>query len=247
MVPPCGPGRDQLADAAVGATSCSGSTPPRVGVASSTQERVSRRAGQGIAWIVSPRSRTARSAARSSRQPPPETPTEQFEVELLLQDRCAIICGMRHPLAHVAASQLGPRELARQRWIGLGPFMPTLAGTRQLFESAGLVPPDRALETSSLDLTLAELRSGQYLAALPIELVRTEIEAGELRALPLQQDLGPAWNISIYRLAEQPCSTASEYFLDCLRQVAGQAVARTDQTTADAAARRPRTALRRKA
>lgn len=180
-------------------------------------------------------------------EPPPETPTEQFEVEPLLQDRCVIVCGARHPLARAASARLEPRELARHRWIGFGPFMPTLAGTRQLFEPAGLAPPERILETSSLDLTLAELRSGHYLAAMPAELVRAELEAGELRALPLQAEVGLPWNLSIYRLVEQSRSTASEHFLDCLRQVAGRPVARPDRATADPATRRRRPATRRKA
>ena len=65
--------------------------------------------------------------------------------------------------------------------------------------------------------------------------------------MPLQAELGPAWNLSIYRLVEQSRSTASEHFLDCLRQVAGRPVARPEPASADAATRRRRPATRRKA
>lgn len=182
-----------------------------------------------------------------SDDPPPETSIEQFDVEPLLQDRCVIVCGARHPLARRSAPQIDSRELAKHRWIGFGPFMPTLLGTRRLFEAAELAAPDRALETSSLDLTLAELRSGHFLAAMPMELVRSELHAGELLVLPLQADLGPPWNISIFRLADQSRSTASEHLLDCLRQVAGHPGLGPGRTTADAPQRRRRSVARHKA
>jgi DNA-binding transcriptional LysR family regulator len=161
---------------------------------------------------------------------PPEPRDDTFDVEPLLQDRCVIVCGARHALARQRGAAVEARVLAKHRWIGFGPFMPTLQGTRQLFEAAALEIPDRALETSSLDLTLAELRGGDCLAAMPAELVRAELDAGELVALPLQGGLGAPWNISVYRLAEQSRSTASEHFVDCLRQVAGRPVARPATT-----------------
>ena len=180
-------------------------------------------------------------------EPPSDTGTERFEVEPLLQDRCVIVCGARHPLARAAVGRLEPRELARHRWIGFGPFMPTLDGTRKLFETAGVAVPDRVLESSSLDLTLAQLRSGHHLAAMPVELVRPELDAGELVALPLRADLGPPWNISIYGLVEQSRPAASEQFLDCLRQVARRSsVAHGDPKSAAAAPRRRRHAVHRK-
>lgn len=157
---------------------------------------------------------------------PPEPPDAAFEVEPLLQDRCVIVCGARHALARRRGADLEARALAKHRWIGFGPFMPTLQGTRLLFEASALAVPERALETSSLDLTLAELRTGDCLAALPAELVRSELDAGELVALPLQIELGAPWNISVYRLAAQSRSVASEQFVNCLRQAAGKPPAR---------------------
>lgn len=158
---------------------------------------------------------------------PEEALADTFEVEPLLRDGCVLVCGASHPLAAAestssTAEPLTAEVLARERWIGLGPFMPLQVAVQQWFAGQGMELPQRQLETSSIDLTIAELKSGSCVAVLPRELIHDEIESGELVVLPIRLD-EPVWNISVVSLADQPRSTAADTFVDCLRQAAGRA------------------------
>lgn len=151
---------------------------------------------------------------------PDEPLGERYIVEPLLKDHSIIICGPQHPLSRVASTDLDAKTLSQQAWIGFGPFMPTMQGFQGLFAAAGIESPTRLLETSSLDLTIAETRSGRYLAAMPRELVRAELDRGELIELPLRLQPDNGWNISVIRMADHPLSPAVADFLDCLRGAA---------------------------
>lgn len=151
---------------------------------------------------------------------PAEPLNERFEVDVLMQDRSVLLCGPAHPLAKAGSADLSARVLARHRWIGFGPFMPTLAATRALFEGAGIELPPRLLETSSLDLTLAELRSGRHLAMMPRELVAQEIADGELVMLPTPHDPALDWNLVVASLAERPRTADANQFIAGLREIA---------------------------
>lgn len=163
---------------------------------------------------------------------PAEPLSERFEVDVLLQDCSVLLCGPTHPLARVSAANLTGQVLAKHKWIGFGPFMPTLAATRAIFESAGLELPARNLETSSLDLTLAELASGRYLAMLPRQLVAAELAAKRLVALPLPHDPTLDWNLVVASLVDRPRSADSRQFIDCLRTVAAESAPAQGTTAA---------------
>lgn len=154
---------------------------------------------------------------------PPEPLDERFDVTPLLRDRAILVCGPAHPLVGIEASALTPRILGKQRWVGLGPFMPTMHGTRMLFESAGLELPPRQLETSSLDLMLAELAGNRSIAVLPRELVRREIDAAILVELPAELQPAEGWALMAVALAGRPRFPAVEQFMECLRAAAAKA------------------------
>lgn len=151
---------------------------------------------------------------------PPEAVSERYVIEPILRDRSILVCGPRHPLVGAPRAALTPQALQKQRWIGFGPFVPTMDGFRLLFESKGVELPTRDLETSSLDLTLAELITNRYLAVIPRELVKPELERNTLVELPVGLEPASGWNLSIIRLAEHPLSPAAADFLDAVRQQA---------------------------
>jgi DNA-binding transcriptional LysR family regulator len=151
---------------------------------------------------------------------PSEPLSEKYAVERILTDHSVVICGNQHPLRNLTVKQLSAEVLFKQQWIGFGPFMPTMRGFQSLFSSGALEGPSRLLETSSLDLTISELRSNRYLAVLPRELIRAELDLGELIELPIPLDPIKGWDISIIRMIEHPLSPAVQDFLDCLRSVA---------------------------
>lgn len=153
----------------------------------------------------------------------PEEPlSEQFVVEPVLKDHSILVCGPAHPLAKLKPKQLSRQAISKQRWIGFGPFMPTMAGFQGLFKRFDLELPTRVLETSSLDLTLSELQSNECVTVLPRELVRRELADGAIVEVPIQLDPVDGWNIAIISLADRALSPASADFLDHVRAAAKQ-------------------------
>lgn len=150
---------------------------------------------------------------------PQEPLAEQYIVEPLITDFAVVICGPKHPLATAAPSEISAGELAKQRWIGFGPFMPTMAGFCSIFEKTGLKLPARFLETSSCELTIAELQTNRYLAVMPRELIRPQLRSGDLIELPLKLEPIEGWRISVIRRVDFQLSPAAEDFLNCLRAV----------------------------
>lgn len=151
---------------------------------------------------------------------PQEPLSEQLVVEPVLKDHSVLVCGSSHPLAGCSRRQITRQIMTKQRWIGFGPFMPIMAGFQGLCQQFEMEMPTRLLETSSFDLTVAELRSGQYLSVLPRELIRPELDADLLVELPIPLEPAGGWNISIITLADRPLSPASADFLDYVRTVA---------------------------
>lgn len=145
---------------------------------------------------------------------PDEPMGDEFIVERVLTDHAALIAGPQHPLVGLSPKKLTDTLLSQQRWIGFGPFMPTMTGFQQLFNRLGKELPARVLETSSIDITLSELRSNAYLCALPIELVRHELQAKDFCELPVALEPLTGWPISIIRPAERPLSPATADLLD---------------------------------
>ena len=150
---------------------------------------------------------------------PAEPLSVKYIVERVLTDYSIVVCGPKHALGGLAPTELASDALLKHPWIGLGPFMPTMKGFQSLFSRAEGDGPSRLLETSSIDLTIAELRSNRYLAVLPRELVQSELKAGTLLELPIALEPMKGWGISVIRLAEHTPSPAVADFLDCVRSV----------------------------
>lgn len=154
---------------------------------------------------------------------PPEPWSEAFRVEPIFRDRCVIVCGRRHPLS-VPGARIDPATLRATRWLGFGPFVPSHDAEQAVFAALGITGSVHDLETSSLELVLAELRHGDCVCVLPEGLVAAELAAGELVILPVALP-ERRWAISVVSLADQPRSTASDSFVECLRAAAATGAA----------------------
>ena len=148
----------------------------------------------------------------------PQDPlTDQYVVEPLLTDHSALVCGSRHPLAKAGKDALMTEDLGKQRWIGFGPFVPTMIGFKSILGHSDADLPTRQVETSSFDLVLSELRTNKYLSVIPRELARPFLDSGELIELPMELEPAGGWRISIIRRADDQLSPAAEDLLDCIR------------------------------
>jgi DNA-binding transcriptional LysR family regulator len=122
-----------------------------------------------------------------------------------------------HPLC--AREGLGVHELVDQAWI-LPPAGSILRDRlTAMFVSHGLDMPARTVETSALPVTLALLRGGDMVAALPEEVVRPQLEEGVLDVLPFD----PGLKLDAYGIVTRRhhvLSPGAQAMLDVLREVA---------------------------
>lgn len=93
-----------------------------------------------------------------------------------------VVAGQAHPLAGKSQRQgrLPLARLADARWV-LGANIGAVdASIDAAFRTAGLPPPQPAMETTSVLFTLAALDGGQHLSILPEMLVAPDLRSGRL-------------------------------------------------------------------
>jgi DNA-binding transcriptional LysR family regulator len=103
--------------------------------------------------------------------------------EPLYDDRAVVCCGIDHPLARRREVRLP--QLLEEEWLlpPLGSMM--REAFERLFEPFGRAPARTRLTTRSLALVLLSVRDRRVLAMAPASNVDRFIEAGLLRALPV--------------------------------------------------------------
>lgn len=149
----------------------------------------------------------------------PGTATDPLlEHEHLFADSAAVFARADHPLAGrraVSVTDLAayPWCLARRREL-------ERRALDELFLSAGLRPPEAAIETTSAALMKSAVLEANHLTFLPRELAHPEEQAGRLVALPVSG--GPTWSriVGITRRRGQPPGVAASRLLEALREQA---------------------------
>jgi DNA-binding transcriptional LysR family regulator len=111
---------------------------------------------------------------------------DELDFEPLNDEPHCVIARSGHPLQGRTDLQLA--DLAREGWVL--PAQGSILRDRltSLFLSSGLSLPERTIETTALPVATQLLAQSDMLAALPLEVVQTHIDAGLLAALPI--DLG---------------------------------------------------------
>jgi DNA-binding transcriptional LysR family regulator len=147
----------------------------------------------------------------------------ELRFEPVGDERHVVVCGPGHPLARCAAPTLP--ELAQEAWIvpPEGSLLRERLGA--VFIAQGVRPPRESVATAELPLALSLLRRNRFLAALPLELVRTMVEEGALAVLPYDLKLSMDLYGIVTRRARQ-LSPAGQAMLAALREAAGAVAAR---------------------
>jgi DNA-binding transcriptional LysR family regulator len=141
----------------------------------------------------------------------------ELAFEPLADEPHRVVARAGHPLCQRAS--LGVHELVDQGWI-LPPAGSILRDRlTAMFISHGLDLPARTVETAALPVTLALLRGGDMVAALPEEVVQPQLAAGVLQVLPLDAGLKlDAYGIVTRR--QHTLSPGGQALLGVLREVA---------------------------
>jgi LysR family transcriptional regulator, regulator for genes of the gallate degradation pathway len=109
-------------------------------------------------------------------------PVADVVQEHLFDDPLAIIVRAKHPL--VSRKRLTVAALSRYPWIVPRAGTPLRVHFQEMFETAGLPAPTRAIECNSLIATRALLLESDRIVLLSAHQIHYELEAGLLVALP---------------------------------------------------------------
>jgi LysR family transcriptional regulator, regulator for genes of the gallate degradation pathway len=109
-------------------------------------------------------------------------PVADVVQEHLFDDPLAIIVRAKHPLA--SRKRVTVAALSKYPWIVPRAGTPLRMHFHEMFETAGLPPPTRAIECNSLIATRALLLESDRIMLLSAHQIHYELEAGLLVALP---------------------------------------------------------------
>lgn len=141
-------------------------------------------------------------------------PVEDVTQEALMQDELAIVARAGHPLS--ARPRMTPSDLAGFPWVVPAAGIPTRDHFDALFREAGVAPPGRLVETSSLILVRGLLLDSDRLTVISAHQVQHEIAQGLLCRLsyPLPHATRP---IGITTRADWRPTATQSLLLDMLR------------------------------
>jgi DNA-binding transcriptional LysR family regulator len=145
---------------------------------------------------------------------------DELAFEPLAEEPHRLIVRAGHPLCTRVGLEV--EDLSAQAWI-LPPAGSILRDrVTAMFVSRGQDLPCKTVETTALPVTLALLMASDMVVALPEEVVRPQLAAGVLHALPLDPGLKlDAYGIVTRR--QHALSPGAQAMLDVLREVAAAA------------------------
>jgi LysR family transcriptional regulator of gallate degradation len=108
-------------------------------------------------------------------------PIDDVVEEALFLDRLVIAARFGHPLAKIPEPDV--QAISRFPWVTPSPTIPTRKLFDALFDDAGVAPPQRIVETSSLILTRGLLLDSDRLTIISRHQIARELENGSLVAL----------------------------------------------------------------
>ena len=148
-----------------------------------------------------------------------EEPGSELVEELLFHDRMAVVVRADHPL--VKATELSLADARKMGWI-LPPAGLRLRGQiENAFAQANLDLPSTTVEASQYAVARSLIRSGPWLAALPIQSAAAEISDGTFAVLSLVLSIPPRpIGITFRRSEHQPPELVQ--FIECLKQAVSE-------------------------
>lgn len=146
------------------------------------------------------------------------TPTQSIDdlnVETLFEETFVVVTAVHNPWARRRKVTLN--ELMNESWIFGESSNSTQALISEVFHAkAGGIPPISVYSTS-MNLRLALLTSGNYLSCIPISIYRSA-QGRPLKALPV--DMGLKLPVALFTLKNRTLSPVVQIFIEAAREVA---------------------------
>jgi DNA-binding transcriptional LysR family regulator len=141
---------------------------------------------------------------------------EDLRVENLFEESFSVVTAAHNPWARRRKVALG--ELMNESWIFGEPGNTTQALISEVFRARGGGIPPISVYTTSMNLRLALLASGNYISCIPSSTYRYGAQARLLKALPV--DMGLKLPIAIITLKNRTLSPVVQLFIESAREVA---------------------------
>jgi DNA-binding transcriptional LysR family regulator len=142
---------------------------------------------------------------------------KDLHAEILFEEPLFVVCGMQSDWA--GRRKIAMADLMDEPWV-----LPQ-AGTEvsdliaDAFHASGLDTPDTAVVCSSIEMIWSLLATGQFLAVLPLSLLRFGVQRDAVKTLPIKLSVEPR-PVGIVTLKNRTLSPAVELFMDYIRAVA---------------------------
>ena len=141
---------------------------------------------------------------------------DDLHVEKLFEDSFSVVTAAHNPWARRRKVTLA--ELMNESWIFGEPGNATQALISDVFRAkCGGIPPI-SVYTTSMNLRLALLASGNYMSCIPSSTYRYGAQARSLKALPV--DMGLKLPVNIFTLKNRTLSPVVKLFIENAREVA---------------------------
>jgi DNA-binding transcriptional LysR family regulator len=144
---------------------------------------------------------------------------ERFDQEVLFQEPIVVVAGLRHSL--LRRNTVSYRDLAEARWILPPPDSVVHGPVLQMFAQHGLSNPRPYAETTSYLLIRSLLIDQDAVAALPLSVVRHDIERGDIAIVPVQLPHEPL-SVGIVTVRDRVLLPAASQLLFCIREAGKQ-------------------------
>lgn len=140
---------------------------------------------------------------------------EDFEEQVLHQDRLWVVAGVESPLAR--RRKISLPDLISERWCLPPPDHPVGSLVAEAFRRSGLEPPRRSVTVGAAQCTSNLVAKGQFLGVLGSMFLRFNPPSVRLKVLvelPI-----PASSNSIVTLRDRTLSPVAQLFINCAREV----------------------------
>jgi len=140
---------------------------------------------------------------------------DDLKAEILFDEPYQSVVGAESPWAR--RRQLELSDLLEEPWV-LPPYDSAPgAQIHEIFTSAGLQPPQPAVATLSVQLTVSLIASGRYVGILPMSVAQFNVGPRRLKISPVR--LTPVHSaVGIITIRNRTVSPLAELFVKCARQ-----------------------------
>lgn len=145
--------------------------------------------------------------------------SERVKFEAFYSEPMEVVARPRHPRAHRRGTRLA--QLAGEQWIVPTPETAYRRRFEAAFKQAGVEPPRRIVESTSVLTNIALVRETEMLAVMPRDVTQQYSDMGLVRTVAVRLP-APSGPVGVVTVLGKTLLPAALDLIEALRQVAGE-------------------------